>query len=92
LIILTLTSYSDKYPEPIWYEKDFGDGVIHLWSREIHDDIYGTREQTANEIQAKYENKPIKEIELNIINILYLDSREKRRNKQKELQKTYSYD
>jgi hypothetical protein len=56
LIILTLTSYSDKYPEPIWYEIEFGDGVTHLWSREIMYDYNGIVQETSDIVSDKYNN------------------------------------
>jgi hypothetical protein len=85
LIILTLTSYSDKYPEPIWYEIEFNDGVTHLWSREIMYDYNGIVQETSDIINNKYKGESIERINYKTIRLTYLLSRIKRKEKQREL-------
>ena len=89
MILLILTSFNGKYPEPIWYEIDFNDGVIHKWSREVYDDYFGvtsgqvTKEQ--QKVNKKFKHVSKRELEYRSSWSAYIESKKKRKDKMKSI-------
>ena len=76
---MTSTSYTDGiYPEPLYYEIDFNDGVTHLWSRSIHDDYYGHVEKTSKKVNKKFSHISIQELNYRSSCLALIDSKKKR--------------
>jgi hypothetical protein len=59
-----LVQSSDVCQEPLYYEVEFNDGVIHKWSREIYHNIYGDVERLDHIFAEKYNNLSNNEINI----------------------------
>ena len=84
MALLTLTSYCDKFPEPVWYEMNFNDGVTHLWHRSV---LYDTElfENVQDSLDLKYNGKSEIEIEIEAAETSLKINRIKRQEKVKEI-------
>ena len=49
------TSLNQKFPEPVWYEMDFGDGVTHLWHRSVVYDTENKIQETTDKVNQEYQ-------------------------------------
>lgn len=84
MALLTLTSYSDKFPEPVYYEMNFNDGVTHLWHRSV---LYDTElfENVQDSLDLRYEGKSKTEIEIEAAETSLKLNRIKRKEKIKQI-------
>lgn len=81
---MTLTSYSDKFPEPVYYEMNFNDGATHLWHRSV---LYDTElfENVQDSLDLRYEGKSKTEIEIEAAETSLKLNRIKRKEKIKQI-------
>lgn len=84
MALLTLTSYSDKFPEPVYYEMNFNDGVTHLWHRSV---LYDTElfENVQDSLDLRYKGKSKTEIEIEAAETSLKLNRIKRKEKIKQI-------
>jgi hypothetical protein len=83
---LIFTSYTDGiYPEPLYYEIKFNDGVTHLWSREIIYDYYGMHDEIQDRVNNRYKNMSIDSLNYIVSWNQYLESRKRTKEKRKKL-------
>jgi hypothetical protein len=85
LILLVLTSFNGKYPEPLYYEVDFNDGVTHLWSRELYYNYNDIKKETEEQVILKYWTMNQDDIEYSAICLSYEESRIKHRQKAQDI-------
>lgn len=80
LIFILFYSGTDKFPEPVWYEINFNDGVTHLWHRSV---LYDTElfENVQDSLGIKYKGKSKTEIEIESIEVSLKLNRIKRQEK-----------
>jgi len=73
LIFILTTSYNDVYPEPIYYEIDFNDGVTHLWSRKVMYNYDNDVIEITKRVDLKYNDMCPKEIHQRAAYQSYID-------------------
>lgn len=87
-----MTSFNGLYPEPLYYEIDFNDGVTHLWSREVYHDYFDLGEnkdnkikQTKEQVKLKYWLMDNETINYTAICLSYEESRREKKQKMKDI-------
>ena len=78
LLIFTwylFTNSSEVYPEPEYYVIDFGDGVIHKWSREIYYDL-AAENGLNKKLNYRFENESNNVLTFRLSKSMYLNSRD----------------
>jgi hypothetical protein len=79
LVLFFLSSFNKPFPEPVYYEIDFGDGVTHLWSRQVYYDLAEENGLNAK-LNYRFDNMDEKEFTFKLSKRMYLDSRDSLRN------------
>ena len=65
VFILCTSYYSSIHSEPLYYEVEFNDGVIHKWSREIFYNYENCLTLVEERLEKKYDSLEIEEINFN---------------------------
>lgn len=77
-VSLGLSSFTNKYHEPLYYEMNFNDEVIHEWHRNVYNSNVIEVEEIAEINMNSLSNK---EITTSLSYEIYLESREKTKRK-----------
>lgn len=85
IILLSLTSYSGVYPIPVYYQENYGDGVIHKYTRSVYHDIHGNIEKTTTKINSKFSGETTESITEMVSYRIYLESRKVTKAKMNEI-------
>lgn len=84
ILLVSLTSYTGRYPEPLYYEINFNDGVIHKWHRNVYYD-HGYIDSICDYTNKKYLGMTKYEITVSASLGVLEKNKQKRKEKIKEI-------
>jgi hypothetical protein len=79
IIIIFFITFISWHPphEPMYYQMEFNDGVIHKWSRDLYYDTKRNRERLDTVLLKKYNNKTQREITFITSKQILIDNQER---------------